>query len=1158
MAEEPTSRSLVNAEVETERLARFQSLQAGQYWRALEGIAHEGIETGTVLLIQSIRCVDDKAHTVILRPHPGKIGKDTYLEVPDEKGRKRRTWFRYDEHRFLLDDFLRLFEFEPDHQRIRSEEVRQVQNKISALQAELLETQSNPILLAQVVEAGLREKPTKPSAAGSDARSDDEQHARPPEAKQTPGSVVALAGGTVAEAIGSGITVKAIAALRKAANREHQIATVKAQWIQGKTTEIATTIAALTPFYEEQAAAALALTEDVRSYVEKLLEGIESLDLYVGKGVEVHTIREGAPAAVEEPLTFVQRKLMMDEELAIWADIDEWFDFEKEGLFFDALRDHDDLVRQIFPTERCVLVMATTRRYIDYGDAWANNQRNDENRRVFLLVRNGMNIHRVFSGVESHLGTARLFPSKGDHDAIFRGLDGSQIRFEDVAYTDRLKSHEEHALHYKRFLLLACGLDHRLKLFGDFYEGPPSLTFVSLDFQARYCRFLHDDEGGALPGEQRTSLHEWVKEKNTYLRSGSRVLCNWDEMMNPDTAPGTCKEYNNSGTRGFDVRYKPEERLGVVVAYRDGKSTCVDVAVSGYSYSSHADRSFNCKVNLTNYGGSRWSEHREVSYLCLDAVRPEELDWYIRQREARRDHIFYIRFFKYALKHIKHELAGEADTRLRMTQALLDGQVASSDECADIVQQAAIAWRAANRGKTLPSFDGQKPPAGWKALLDQMYMLAGEGKRRTGEVEAFSRERGYEPLRLVLSGGAKLVLYSAPRPEERDDRFEPHAWVHRITVERGKTKYTEKARRWALLPRQAASETTVHEWEGAPEWAERKTAFPSFERKGQVLDGARHFADRLRPLTGAMNEEDHTRWFKDWKALRERTLSKAKYVTNPAFAVPIGIVYYATTGEMHYVCVGTTQPHALLYRLAPNEAAATAVKASFVQPFKDKHAGKRDFDSALGRDHVWGLLQAPLSLADTRVSAFVHRSHGVAVEHLSGKVHHDPLLSTWLSQWMEGEKRYARIWLADGILSDEGGCTLDQLLGIRRPDDYAPVHVIEFTLQTEKGIALPKYNKWFDVVPKDEADDEMSAWPHGVRVGKHGKLVESVAPAWKGGHSSQTHVIESPMEAREFIAQRTSERQDGCCRAMPAAEIPDAPQPPAGVERWFVVPVAAP
>lgn len=1131
-----------------EQVARFQSLQAGQYWRAVRAIIEEGIDVGTVLLIQSIRWVDDAPHTIILRPHPSKIGKRVYLEIPQEDGSTRRTYFAYDEHRFLLNDFLSAFEFEPDHQLIRSGEVREVQSRINGLQAELLETQSNPALLANVVEAGLREQAEKTAAERGDdesssaARSDD---ALPVVFSASGVSIVPLATGTMADAISTGITSESIAAMKAAANREHQIATVKAKWIQGKTTQIAETIKEMTPYYEEQAAAALAQTEDVRSYVAKLLQGIESLDLYVGKDVEVHSIREGEAAPKTVPMTFVQKKLMMDEELAVWTDIDEWFDFEKEHLFFEALRKYDGLVNQIFPTERCVLVMATTRRYIDYGDKWINATRNDENRKVFLLVRNGMNIHRVFSPVESHLGTARLFPTKDDQDRIFQGFDGSQIKFEDVAYTDKLETHEQFALHYKRFLLLVCGLDHRLKLFGDFYDGPPSFKFVSMDFQERYCRFLHDDDRSLmLPGQDRPTVDAWIDEKNGYLRSGSRVLCNWGEVMNPDTAPGACKEYRDrSYSRGFERRYAPKERTSVAIAYKSGDSFCVDVQVSGYSYSQHGDRSFNCKVNLSAFKSSWWDQ-TEIPFLCLDAVEPGDLQWYIHDRGSRSNHISYIRFFKQALKFIERERADEQDTRQRLVQALADGNIADPSERDSIIGQAVIAWRAANRGKPLPRFEGGAAPAAWKSLLDQMYMLAGEGKRRVTEVEDFVRGIGLEPLRLVLSGGAKLVVYAAPHPEECDNRFEPHAWVHRITVERGKTKYTEKARRWASLPQQAASETTLHQWEGADDWACRVSVFQSYERKAEVMAEANRFRERLKQFSTSMGEDEFQAQFESWKSVRTAILENSNYVQNPAMAVPFGVVYYPRTKELRFICVGYREAHALLARRAPNDDARERMRAAFIKPFENKGTGRHKFDAALSDEAGWGLMGATLALAGSRHGAYIHSGIGIAAEEMSGQKH-SPLLEDWFANWMANSKDHARVWLADGALDGDGRLAIDALLGIKLPEGYEPVRVREIKLSGKES--LPKYHHWLDLCPGAETPDNGKRW--GDIDDEIKQLVATVQATGGTGYSSTHRVFLTREQARAEAVGWVSKPY----HAVPAGELPDAPKPPEGIERWYVV-----
>lgn len=128
--------------------------------------------------------------------------------------------------------------------------------------------------------------------------------------------------------------------------------------------------------------------------------------------------------------------------------LDRWFDFSNEDPLFKALTEHEDLVKHVFPTERCILVMATSRRAIDYGNAATNWSRNLENRKVFLLVRDGENLHRIWSPIESHLNQPAL-PIPDDQNNV-PGVDGSDIKFQDVAYTSHLKAHENFALH-KRF-----------------------------------------------------------------------------------------------------------------------------------------------------------------------------------------------------------------------------------------------------------------------------------------------------------------------------------------------------------------------------------------------------------------------------------------------------------------------------------------------------------------------------------------------------------------------------------------------------------------------------------------------------------------------------------------------------------------------------------
>lgn len=1098
-----------------ERLEKFQSLQAGQYWRAIAAIPQKGIALDSVLLLQSIKWVDNAAHTIVMRAHPTKFGTREEIQIPQPDGTVRSAYVNHGTYDFLLKDFLLQFEYEPDADKIRAEETARIHSTIQQLQSELIEAQSNPDILARVVEDQLRENaqaPSEPDTAGGALVLFD--HSVRQEMSQ-------LATGSIANALGSGITAEKVQAMKAVAEREYQVATIQSQWIQGKTAEITTVVRKLTPFFEEKAAASLAKTEDIRSYVAKLIEGIESLDLYVGKGVVVQTIRTGKPADPSQPLSFAQKKLMMDEELAVWAEVDEEFDFTKEELFFDALRIHDDLVSQIFPTERCVLVMATTRRDLDYGDRWTNQAKNDENRKVFLMVRDGENVHRVFSPVESHLGTGRLFPSRDDQDRIFRGVDGSQIKFEDVAYTAHLSSHARYALHYKRFLLLMCGLDHREKLFGEFYPGPESLHFVTLDFQEKFCRFIHDDDGeGLIETTPRQPVAAWIKEKNAYLCSGSRVLCLWHELMNPDTAPSACKARGDH----FDRDFRPSNPIDLKIAARIADSLCVKVEVKG-GYGSRA-RTFSCNVNLTSFDHRTWSSGN-LAFLCLDTVEPEELHWYIHNREARSNHIQFIRFFKLALAHLEQERASEQDARNRMLQALSDGAIAHGEEARGIISQTVIAWRAANRGKPLPQFVDGKAPAAWKGLLDQMYTLAGNGVRQAQEIEAFVRQSGYQPLRIALTGNSKFVVYAAPKDNELDNRLEPHAWVNRMIVEHSKGKLVEKSRRWVILRQVDAAETSLKEWSEIKEWM-RTSVFESYELKQEILDEVVGHAGKIKDLLRGQDAASHRVLLEDWFELRSEMSEASNIVASPNLVIPVGAYFFPSIRSVNYIGARISNPYGWLYHNAPDDKIRDEMRRRFIRAFADKEYATSHHDQLITTKSPWALAQLS---AEHRHEGMKPLS-GAYMRSMGSGSHPDPRLATAYANWISRDGRGSQVWLADGCVDENGTLQLDSLLGVSLPADYDPRDVLEVHASTADGKEVP-FGRWLEIIP---AGSDYTAINRNV--------------AGASGYSFTTSHCASPAEARELVQSKA--RAEGV-EVKPAELIEGAPLPAEGCERWIIL-----
>lgn len=720
------------------------------------------------------------------------------------------------------------------------------------------------------------------------------------------------------------------------------------------------------------------------------------------------------------------------------------------------------------------------------------------------------------------MGTSRLFPSKDDQDRVFRGVDGSQIKFEDVAYTAHLSSHERYALHYKRFLLLMCGLDHRMKLFGDFYEGPESLHFVTLAFQERFCRFIHDDDGaGLIESTPRQPVAEWIKEKNAYLRSGSRVLCLWHELMNPDTAPSACKERPGDY---FDRVFTPTHPIDLKIAARIADSLCVKVEVSG-GYGSRA-RTFACSVNLTSLSRRTWASD-SLAFLCLDTVEPEELRWYIHNREARCNHLQFIRFFKLALVHLEQERASEHDARNRMLQALTDGAIAHGEEARGIISQTVIAWRAANRGKALPLFVDGKPPAAWKGLLDQMYGLAGNGKRQAQEIEAFVRQSGYQPLRIALTGNSKFVVYAAPKANELDNRLETHAWVHRMVVEHGKDKYVEKSRRWVILRQVDAAETSLAEWSEIKEWY-RTSVFESYETKQEILDEVTGYAGKLEPLVGGIDAARHRVLAEDWFDLRSELTELSKTVVSPKLVVPVGACFFPNTRNVSYIAVGMTNPYGWLYNNAPDDKIRAEMRRRFIRAYLDEEDAASHHDQLIVTTSQWALAQ----LSDDHRFEGMKPVSGAYMRFMGNGSTPDPRLAPAFARWLTRDGRDANVWFADGCVDGNGALLLDSLLGVSLPADYDPRDVLEVHASTADGKEVP-FGRWLEIVP---AGSDYTAIHRNV--------------AGASGYSFTTSHCASPAEARELVQRKA--RAAGV-EVKPAELIEGAPLPAKGCERWIIL-----
>ena len=490
----------------------------------------------------------------------------------------------------------------------------------------------------------------------------------------------------------------------------------------------------------------------------------------------------------------------------------------------------------------------------------------------------------------------------------------------------------------------------------------------------------------------------------------------------------------------------------------------------------------------------------------------------------------------------------EAGARAQLLQALHEGDVGEIADRPKLVDRAVIAWRAVNRGQPLPQFDGASPAdaKAWKSLLDQMFVMAGDGLEdtRKADSEALGLKLGYEPLRLVLTGDAKYMLYASPKEEECDNRLEPHAWVHRITMARDKAGFSEVRRRWEVLPERDASVTVLAQWPDPQGWTARRSRFASVGRKASLFAVVEGWQEQLATFTAPMEESTFTRVLADWRRSRE-AMKSGGYVREMHLAIPIAVALL--DGQLWYLCVGSTQPQVLITRMAPSPKAVEDFKATFVRPYMDKGRARAIFAGNPDRGN-WGLSAVPAAEYLDHGGVFVHDDMGVFIENLPGQST-SPLLGDWFAAWRTRHPK-ALLWTASGVLDADGRLALDPVLSISLPEDYQPVRVREITLRpNDDPDKTPEYGHWFDISPLSDASAEGSS-----RVGAFGgdgvvdKLAKgALSRAGRScGWSSTSWDAASPSKAIERL-----KRQYPCLVA--AVELPEAPQPPEGHVRWYVM-----
>lgn len=895
----------VDAEEGFQQLPSQNALEPGQYWRVKS--AHKvknphstfypdvTLREGDLHLVTELFEFEGALHSVIFLEHPRNAHKT-----------------RFSTHTLLVADFLTFFDPVPldEAKAVRAREQAEVMAKVQEVQQEMQQAQANPLALPAVQEAArkavedfeeaetsrIQAEVKDASRRESDLRRIHRRAGRRSEAKGNPLMVrKATVSDRLDVMIAEGVTSDGVRDLQLEAGRRLAIAEATSKWLTHRSSELAGILERVTPYLAEAGQLALASASSAIARVHEIERGITSLKLFTGDGVDVVSIREGADAPTHEPLLIIQQKLAMDEELAVHADVEDDFDCSSQVVFFERLGTDDRLLEQILPTPRCVVSMQTTRRSIDYGkglDPFDRLMREIENKRVFLLVRNGANVHVVYSGEPSHEAAKRLFPTEAEIHEPFRGIDGAGIGLHDVAFGPASKRFDDQALHYKRFLILLCGLDHRLDLFGEFYPPEERMSFMSRSFQQRYFRFLENDDPSRLLGGKVEGIGDWMRRQNSGLRSGSRVV-----VQSGSTLYQAASHVRRSQNLKIDV---DRVRRGVLIATEKQGNLLVSVP----TINRESRTSGQASVWLTGPDAYKGDITRSW-YLCIDRVTLAEVRSYVYDRQQRIGSIAWLRTLRRVEQVLFSDEQEQAALRRYLRESALAAQVQTEDAVDEAVDAAISTWRADHRGAPAPQLADN---AGVEQLLSLVYPKGHLGASMRSMIDDLCQRASLSPLLLTRTGKNQFALYSVvPEPDRAVySAGVEWGWVRRHLLKVGRTRASLGSESTVWLQRKAIglSEEPVIEWPALAQWAHDEpepVRLSVLAKATQALRDGQLLVEYIalcrmegRPLDDSV--------VNTWISSMEDKASKLRYSQVPFLTIVLGVYQATRNSAPTYLC----------------------------------------------------------------------------------------------------------------------------------------------------------------------------------------------------------------------------------------------------------------
>lgn len=372
--------------------------------------------------------------------------------------------------------------------------------------------------------------------------------------------------------------------------------------------------------------------EPIEKVMKNLNEGLTSMGLYLGRGEQIFTIRDGQRADALTPIVLRQMVLAMDEETGIFAE-DGGIDAARVEEFDQWLLEDERHVQQIVPEEKCIVALVP--RWRERSEDRRGPMGNPEDRLTHFLIRNGECLFRT--SVEFEAGE-RLIPAPDEFIQFFRRKryfhddepegamkPGSQ------EYNEAMENSDVRSRHYLRIGLILQGLVDRTEIFHPLH--PAGINFLvdpSIKHDAEKVRVILDGEGGLESGLQ--TFDEWRESTNEQLRVGMRIVgaFNTEEFRRANKP------------RGYEDRYSYRIYPNNAEAPPSGEPILLEKGQSGFQFKIRYPRT----EKIWDGWGQRQSKLKawcsidstDGFILAYDSIDAALMERFLNDRRSRRQY----------------------------------------------------------------------------------------------------------------------------------------------------------------------------------------------------------------------------------------------------------------------------------------------------------------------------------------------------------------------------------------------------------------------------------------------------------------------------------------------------------------------------------------